>query len=40
MGIWLVGAIQTQRTIRRARPAIEARDRAAFAELNALLARE
>jgi hypothetical protein len=38
--IWLVGAIQTPRTIRRVAPATEARDRAAFAELNVLLARE
>ena len=38
--IWLFGAIQTQRAIRRVKPATEARDRAAFAELNALLGRE
>jgi hypothetical protein len=38
--LWLVGAIQARRTIRRLRPAHELRDRAAFAELNALLARE
>jgi hypothetical protein len=38
--LWLVGAIQARRTIQRLRPVHELRDRAAFAELNALLARE
>lgn len=39
-GIWLVGAIQTGRTIRRLAGRIERDDRAAFTDLNALLARE
>ena len=38
--IWLIGAIQTGRTIRRLAVAHERADRVAFAELNALLARE
>jgi len=38
--IWIIGAVQAQRTIRRLRHSQELRDRAAFAELSALLARE
>jgi hypothetical protein len=38
--IWLAGAIGTRRTIRRVGPLHERADRAAFAELATLLARE
>jgi hypothetical protein len=38
--LWIVGAIHARRRIRRLRPAHQVRDRAAFADLNALLARE
>ena len=40
MAIWLIGAMGTRRTVGRLRSAREQSDRAAFAELNALLARE
>jgi hypothetical protein len=39
-GIWLLGAIRTRRMIRRMAPVFERADRAACAELNALLVRE
>jgi hypothetical protein len=38
--VWLLWAIQTRRTIRRLAILHDREDRAAFAELNALLARE
>lgn len=37
---WLTAALETRRRVGRLRGAYESRDRAAFAELNALLARE
>lgn len=40
VAIWLIGAVETRRSVGRLRGAFERRDRAAFAELNALLARE
>jgi hypothetical protein len=38
--IWLIGAVRTRRTIRRIAPLLDRADRAACAELNALLVRE
>jgi hypothetical protein len=38
--VWLLGAVQTRRTIRRLAVLHDLADRAAFAELNTLLARE
>lgn len=38
--VWLTAALETRRRVGRLRSAYESRDRAAIAELNALLARE
>ncbi len=40
MAVWLIGAIQTRRVIRRSAARFAKADRAAFAELDVLLARE